>query len=870
MDIRKQDHEQHLLYHPEKKDILQQIEELAYYYTPEWRFHSEHPDAGSVLAELYADMYMRLLHQYHLVPERDKQFFFQWLGIHRNPAEPARGYVSFGVQKEAGAGIVIPAGTGLIGKDKQGKSIRLQTCMELYASASRIKSVYLCDGKEDRIQCLAEEEGKLPDTGCPDLQEHVCQFGHSALIPVSGEMELLMALDIVRSRTDWNEILSDPELIGFSYSSVQGEWEFREWECRDHVIHIKKTGDMPDFLPQDIQGRNCFCIKWYAKDIRICAGLELTGMLLGSVGGKQPPESVYTADGEEGVSCYYPFGERPYPYGEFYLCSNAVLGRKRAAIRLRLKLEFRKVPLLTEPVPLPIHWKTIMRQSDFPEEKETAVTIGEVVWEYYNGTEFTRIFNEALYTDCFTPEGEEMSEKQICMEFNCPADIQPFLVHAGTTYCIRARILRIRNAFPRNGYYLSPYITQAELDYDYYDSMQEPETCICWNHLQERTLYRHQSFVPFQKLADERQAVYIGFDQGLQGGPFGLFCAVSPWSFGTGTRWSYEYFNGTVWKDMTVEDETGNLQKSGSLLLFVNEIMEPGSFFGKNQYWIRLAAVEDAREGRREDALPIREIWWNTVPIIAVSGSCGNLEAGQVCQMERSIRFINRITNHHSLAGGRQEESREEAVTRLSRKLCHHDRAVMLSDYEALAREASREVARVKAFSGRGMDAGRKSGAVTLVVQPEAYDREGFDFQGLQKQIYEYLFNRVPGIRQLQDCLSIILPWFTEIRVSAVCVLEPHASAHICRAEAEGRLMHFLNPLTGNFDGGGWGIGEVPGIEQIRNALRDTDGIGMIKKLVVKAYRQAGKQLQEIDLAGNIPAYVMITSGRHRIQLERY
>lgn len=871
----KTDHEQPLLYHPAREEIIQQMEELADHYTPEWRFHSEHPDPGSVLVELYATMYMEMLHRYHLAPERDKQFFFQWLGLQPAPAEPSRGYVSLGVQKEAGEGMVIPAGTGLIGRGEQGNRVSLNTGTEIYASTSQIKGVYLYDGTEDRIHCLAEQEGPLRNGDCPDLQEHICRFGHSFVFPASGETELLVALELAGSKTDWDRIISDPDSTRFSYCSVQGEREFTDWECVDHRIRLKKTKDMPDFLPVNRQGKECCYLQWRAKDIHAYAGLEIHHLFLGTAGRKQPPESVYTADGEEGTGHYYPFGERPYSYGEFYLCSNEVLGRKGARIRMKLCLEFRRVALLTEPVSLPVHWKMIMRESELQEEPEVPVTIGEVVWEYYNGIEFTRLFREPLYTDCFTPADEKAVEKQMDISFYCPLDIQPFLVHAGTVYCIRVRILRMRNAFPRKGYYLSPYMTLAELEYDYRDSMQEPELCFSRNNLEEKQIHRHQSFVPFQKLADKGRSYYIGFDRKLQGGPFGLFCNVKKGGADGGKRWNYEYYNGSKWKGMTVEDGTGSLQKSGLLLLYINGRTEPGCLFGSERYWIRLVAVEESGTVRRTNGMTLREIWWNTVSVIATGGEPGregqdNLKAGQVCQMERSIRFLNHVTNRYALTGGREMESQKEATERLSRRLLHQDRAVMLSDYEALAQEASREVVRVRAFSGRRTDAGRENGAVTIVVLSEAFDKEGFDFQEFQERIYEYLHSRMPGISQLQDRLSIIQPWFTEIQVTALCIVEPHTSAHACRTEAEELLLRFLDPLTGNFDGGGWQIGDVPGVEQIRNALYNTNGIRMIKKLVVKAYCRTETRLQELDLTGSIPGYVMITSGKHRIELEQY
>lgn len=945
-----------------KEDIIQQMEELAYYYTPEWRFHSLNPDVGSALINLYGDMYMQMIRRYNLIPERDRLIFFEWLGTCQKAAQPAEGYVSFGIQKEAGEGVFLPVGTGLIGRTEQGERVKLQTKEDLYVSTSEIKSIFYCNGREDRIQCMAEGEGPLSNRNTPNLQEHVCRLGHSVVFSVHGEAEIVIILGL--QREDWDRVIGNPELTEFSYSSEQGEWSFSEWSCQKNVVRLKKTKEMPDFAVTSVQKQDNHYIFWKAKNIQAYDGLEMNGIQIGTIGVKQSPERIYTAEGEEGGSRYYPFGERPYSYGEFYLCSDEVFGKRGAVIRLKLNIEFRRIPLLIEPIPLPIQWKAIMKQSDFMEEEAIPITINQVIWEYYNGVGFTKLFSEPFYGDIFTPEGEE-KERSVTIELTCPMDIQPFFIYASNGYCIRARILRMNHDYVRTGYYLTPFITHVDLCYDYGEAMQEPELCICRNNLEERWVKAGQTIAPFWGLSEKRPTLYIGFDRVLNGGPFGLYCNVDWRRISQLERkWNYESYSGREWKGMMVEDHTNNLRKSGVLLVFDNEDTIPLRLFGIECYWIRLIAMEQMEE-RQQEEIPIREIWWNTVPIIAVEtapeefftvsgyeknpmcqlkqkniqeitvwvrergiqsdtwvcweerqnfyqsgaedchyrvnrkegqiffsdgkkgrlpergleknvkvhytwggGSQGSLGPGLVCQMERATRFLNQVTNRYSLSGGREEETSEEAIERVSKQLRHHNRAVMLSDYEALAKEASRDVAKVKAFSNRNSNGERESGGITMVVLSKSFDEENFDFQCLKERIYDCLRERMPGILQLQNHLSIIEPWFTKIEVAAVCVLKPHTPAFACRIEAVERLRRFLNPLIGNFDGNGWGIGTAPRREQIRNALREISGVETIKKIVIKAYCWRNQRMWEIDLEDSIPAYMVVISGEHVIRLE--
>ncbi|MCM1495490.1 MAG: baseplate J/gp47 family protein [Bacteroides sp.] len=974
-----------------REDIIQEMEELAASYTPEWKFRTRQGDSGSALFHIYSDMLVEMLRRYNRVPEQDRQAFFRMLGARQKPAEPAQGYVSFGLVHPEAEGIGLPAGTGLWGAGEDGEPVKLETQKEVFITNNRMGPVLYQNGEQDRIYCLAEGEGTLSHTLSENLQKHVCWLGHSVVFHTGEEAELLIAFQSQRGSQDWDALIQDQEKTGFSYLSEQGEYPFEAWSCHNHIIRLKKTREMPGL--GDWEGEpSSFCgIQWQAKDIRAYAGLEMTELLVGSVSPSIPPDYVYTAEGQEGCQRFFPFGERPYSYGTCSICSNEVFGKKGARIHLTLTIEFRKVPLLSEAVPLPVHWKTIMKQSDFPRLEEQPVTIDEVVWEYYNGTGFTRLFPESGYTDIFSPLQEDAEQPGVRSErlsFFCPEDIAPVLVNARTVYCIRIRILRMQHEYAVNGYYLSPFVTQIEAAYDYEASMQEPELCRCLNNLEEHPYKKNRTWIPFLPQPDPHSGIYIGFSEPLSGGPYGIYLELAGRSGNQlKKQWNYEYYNGREWSSLVLEDGTGNLTKSGTLMPFGNYDMHALDLFGATRYWLRLIPLLEHTAAEPEEAeLPIQEIWMNTVPVSAVEkapeeyrtlpegegflscrltqkniqqiqvwvneshlsrkeqeelekttklhrlrneagiidqiwvlweeaeeirnlqpdarnyyierregilwffggtqsllpenrkerrikavytwggGRQGNLKEGQVTHLSRSIRFLNPVMNHHRLSGGKDEELPEEAVIRMGHQLLHGNRAVMLSDYEALALEAAREVKRVKAFSNRDGMGERQQGAITLVVLQEAYRQEAFP--PLQEIIERYIRSRMPDIRQVQSRFYIVEPWFTEIQVTAVCKISSHASVFACKAEAEARMNQFLDPLTGNFDGKGWNIGQAPTREQIRNVLHRIRGICRLQRMVVKAYCRRNGRLQEMNLEGKLPEFLMIINGSHRFQME--
>lgn len=854
-----------------KEEIIHQMEELADSYTPEWKFHSHQPDPGSVLMNIYGDMLMDTLYRYNRIPERDRIRFFQYLGTEQRSGEPAKGYVSLGMVNSDVADGEVPRFTGILGTAENGDPVRMETQKDILVSTGEIKAVYYADGVSDRICLLAEEEGPLA-FGTTDLQKHICWIGHSVALFQTGEAEIRIMLTYKNHRQDWKQLLSDPEKTEFSYLSEQGEYFFTDWKVEDNIICFQKSKEMPEFLPTEMGGKESCFIKWRAKDIQSYADFAFQELLLGSTGGKRKPEIIYTADGQESDSRCYPFGERPYVYSECYICSNEMLGKKGALIELTLNMEFRRVSLLVEPVPQTIQWKTIMKQSDFPKEELHAITVGEVVWEYYNGLGFTRLFSEPLYADIFLPENEEEQEKTVTLNWNCPQDIEPFLVNAQFTFCVRVRVVRMHHEYTKAGYFQTPFLTRAELSYDYQPVMQKPEMIGFYNNLEEHWHQERLEGMPFLSLRERNPALYIGLNQPLDTGPYGLYCGVPQRNVPvTSERWNYEYYSDKEWKSMVLEDGTENLKKSGVLIPFGNQRFQKKLLFGRDLYWIRIIRLSGRLEERSDTPrVPIQELWMNTVPVLVVktspdSDSQGNLGPGQAMRLERSVRFLSLVTNRFALTGGKAPELPEEAIKRAANQLLHQDRAVMLSDYEALAKEVSRAVAKVKAYSNRNETGEVERGAITLVILQEDYQEVNADFQELQDMLRQYILMRMPGIQRLQNHFYIIQPWITEIQVTALCVLKSHASVFQCKAEAEERLNQFLNPLTGNSDGRGWEIGSAPNREQIRNVLREVGGIESIQTMMIKAYCYGYQGLQEIDLEGRIPKYQIVTSGIHKI-----
>ena len=69
---------------------------------------------------------------------------------------------------------------------------------------------------------------------------------------------------------------------------------------------------------------------------------------------------------------------------------------------------------------------------------------------------------------------------------------------------------------------------------------------------------------------------------------------------------------------------------------------------------------------------------------------------GQIRILKSAVPYIDQVANIRAASGGRDQESLEEAKLRAARELRAQLRAVTPEDYENLATQASRTVARVK------------------------------------------------------------------------------------------------------------------------------------------------------------------------------
>ena len=114
-------------------------------------------------------------------------------------------------------------------------------------------------------------------------------------------------------------------------------------------------------------------------------------------------------------------------------------------------------------------------------------------------------------------------------------------------------------------------------------------------------------------------------------------------------------------------------------------------------------------------------------------GSIGNLPPGKLQVLRSAIPYVDRVTNLERAAGGRDQETLDEAKLRAQRELRAQQRAVTAEDFENLARSAHRNVGRVRCYAPGSGGTTVTPGVIELVVVPAAYEAiANGDYRSLQ------------------------------------------------------------------------------------------------------------------------------------------
>ena len=243
-------------------------------------------------------------------------------------------------------------------------------------------------------------------------------------------------------------------------------------------------------------------------------------------------------------------------------------------------------------------------------------------------------------------------------------------------------------------------------------------------------------------------------------------------------------------------------------------------------------------------------------------GSRGNRAPGAIIQLKTTIPYVNKVINYDDASGGSEAETLDSLIQRAPRTIRHRDRAVTIEDYEDLAILSTPEVARAKCLPLHDLFADpdaahRLPGKVSIIIVPPSTGLKPLPSRELLERVQSYVdAHRIPTAD-----LVIVGPDYVRVDVEVEIVLTSLNVANEVGLAVNAILTSFLHPLTGGLDAVGWDFGRQPyesDLYALLESIPGVDHIRSLKKSLVPDRAGAENTDHFLVYAGTITATLMV------------
>jgi Baseplate J-like protein len=242
-------------------------------------------------------------------------------------------------------------------------------------------------------------------------------------------------------------------------------------------------------------------------------------------------------------------------------------------------------------------------------------------------------------------------------------------------------------------------------------------------------------------------------------------------------------------------------------------------------------------------------------------GKRGNVPVNAISGLKSAVPFVKAVANPLAADGGSETETLDSVLVRGPLLLKTRDRAVMPEDFEALAKNASRKVARAKCLPAADEDRNVVPGWVTVLIVPDGTDARPVPSQLLIKVVKEALEKNSANVVSFPQHIHVAGPDYTEVVVDAVVVptsLE-HAAA-VERAVKED-LNRYIHPLTGGPCGTGWEFGREICLSDIVARIERIENVDHVERTSLRANGRSSESAVQLD------KYALPVSAAHKITI---
>ncbi len=615
----------------EIEEILERIKILAESYTPEWRFNQENPDIGTALASVYGEMLYQTGRRLPQMMPKSQIGLYNLFAADLKPAAAGEGYVTLSLVNEQVPGAVAERGTVLYGEN-DGQRVSVETCQSLFVTPAAVETVV--QANEDFIgEAVPIADGKIKavsgmaffDCSGVNRQEYILYLNGSGVFDTrEGEISICF-------HQQETELLAQEEFTEIRYASETGWQAFgQQWSENGHLF-LRRVKGQPAPELMEAEGRRGMWIRFRVLKRELFAAFICKKITIKSSAFYLPPTAMFGA----GIACdqvgYLPFGLEMGRFREAAWASSEALSKPGATVTLRFELTFRKTPLPGNMV-REIEWKRVMKAKDLVQEPLYDITVEEVIWEYYNGKGWHRLFSDGTGSRIFTPEAAEENNAAVKsgrgyaggyreLTFRCPDDLTITTVDSVESYYIRARVLTMKNEYKLNGYYITPVLSETTFSYAYMSDEILPEQIMIRHNLATRSFtgmeLAREGVLPFAGTQVPCPSAYLKLSQAPLRGPVKILLQLEEMRMEKTLPLLWEYYSTGGWQKLEVTDETGNLRKTGLVTFMGSEDFCKTLFFAEEGYWIRISDRYGYYKDRKDYPV-VTGIFINTVSARAV------------------------------------------------------------------------------------------------------------------------------------------------------------------------------------------------------------------------------------------------------------
>ncbi len=618
-----------------QKELAEQIRMSLVQYCPDiWsEINQIASDQWSdISVQIYARLMEVIIKHINRVPDKNFLAFLDTLGVGPLPPKPAKTALSFALAKGAPSYVKVPAGTQIAAEESaDGKPIIFETTKDLdviQAKPIRVVSVIPSEDKWRNHSSVLLDEGQdgiellLSST---ELIKHRIYFSHSEQFAFEENKHVTLKTVIDISSTVEDVVIGESiSTLSTTFPPKKGNvrWYTYSQESEEPVeltvapntnplvADLLQSGDIyfenvPPILEKDITGyleqrgeELSRTGRWIFAELTVPVN-EVTVSNLQSVNclvidieadKKYYPELAFSNKTSLDVTKdFYPFGERPKYNDTFYLASQQVFAKHGAEITIEITFTS---------VGVPSDLNTI-----------------NLTWEYWDGTVWQVIpdltDNSVHFTVGTTREVTFTCPQIKSMEINGENNVWIRVRLTGGDYGKDVQYAAKEIPFSQNGddilltvwslesdeTFAPPLLQKITFAYSPDDQGKKIEDILTYNNF----FYQDHSkntddLIPFQSGQDgDVSSVYFGFDKNVSNLPINLFFPLITEVYAAPgsdkviepPRLKWEYWDGTNWSPLGVEDETKELTRRGIVSMLLPESSSQCACFDEMFYWVR-------------------------------------------------------------------------------------------------------------------------------------------------------------------------------------------------------------------------------------------------------------------------------------------